>query len=61
MLLVLIALVAFIVATVFVYKTEDRKRLNSYAPNKEYIPKGADEKSIDLYYFYTEGALIAKG
>ena len=55
MLLVLIALVAFIVATIFVYKTYISKRLdNSYAPNKEYIPKGADAKSIDLYYFYTE-------
>ena len=55
MLLVLIALVAFIGATIFVYKTYISKRLdNSYAPNKEFIPTGADSKSLDLYYFYTE-------
>ena len=56
MLLIFIVALAFIGATVYVYKSYIAPKLQAtYAPNKEYV-KGEEgpSKGADLYFFYTD-------
>jgi thiol-disulfide isomerase/thioredoxin len=54
MIMILLLAGIFILVAIWVYNTYVIPRLKqSYVPNKEYTEEGTDNKSADVYFFYT--------